>query len=213
MAINRFDSTLPLDFSHLSVEDIRETTIGFGFGSNIPGVCYRVHRQSNGPLWFSSGAGRYDLQKPFGTLNLALSKETALRESLGNTFINAPGIPASELMNRSVTRIDLIGRYRLADFRYPVGTIAPGDLAVYMPEGYRQTQELAQWVHRIGFEGIIASSRYAGRAGDVLYIFGPAGENADFARLSGSEDALKLGGSIPGSFPRIISDMGEFDFE
>lgn len=189
-----------------------------GFGQEVGGVWYRAYMPQAGGAqrdarYFSPGHGRFDLSSPYGSLNLARTPETALRERLGHTAVNAAYLPSSELDGVFIARIELPGTFKVADFRRPGSGIAPGDIGGAL-ESYTVTQQWAERIHRDGFEGIIARSRFG--ESETLYLFGREGENVGFGNcVAGHVSARHLVKDLP-YFPQVIDVThypDEFDFE
>lgn len=189
-----------------------------GFNSPLGGAWYRAYTPK-GPdgarrdsRFFSSSNGRFDLAKPYGSLNLARTPETALRERLGRTAVHAEVLPSSVLKGVVIARIDLPGSFKVADFRVPGPGIAPGDIGGAVDD-YSVTQQWAEQMKRDDFEGIVARSRF-GEA-ETLYIFGEAGENTFFGTSTDQYSARDLVKGLV-FFPKIIDDGYpdlELDFE
>ena len=86
MPTERHESTLlppnrPLDLSGIPA-------ISVGYGGEEPGTWYRSYQKyvddtERDCRYFSPERGRFDLNMPNGTLNLASTPEAALRERLG----------------------------------------------------------------------------------------------------------------------------------
>lgn len=193
-------------------------TVLAGFGKSLGGTWYRAYtpQAPDGALrdsrFFSSSNGRFDLSAPWGSLNLARTPETALRERLGRTAVHADSLPSSVLEGVVIARLDLPGSFKVADFRVPGPGIAPGDISGAVDD-YGVTQLWAEQMKRDGFEGIVARSRFG--ESETLYLFGRAGEDTSFGS---STDVCSARDVVKGLafFPRII-DVGspnlELDFE
>lgn len=172
-----------------------------------------------GTRWFTPGFplflfsnGRFDLSFPSGSLNLARTRETALRERLGRTAVHADFLPSSVLGGVTIARIELPGSFKVADFRVPGLGIAPGDISGAVDD-YSVTQQWANQMKHDGFEGIVARSRFG--ESETLYLFGTAGEDT---RFGASTDDCSAHSLVKGLafFPRIIdvnSPDLELDFE
>lgn len=154
-----------------------------GLGSPLGGVWYRActpQAPDGSPQdsrFFSSSNGRFDLASPEGSLNLARTRATALRERLGRAIVHADSLPSSVLEGVVIARIELPGNFKVADFRVPGPGIAPGDSSGAI-DNYWVTQQWAEQMKRDGFEGIVACSRF-GEA-ETLYRFGEAREDTTF---------------------------------
>lgn len=137
---------------------------------------HRAHLKSLNPWWFSSSQGRFDLAAPRGTLNLASSRETAVRESLGGVLATAAAIPATVVAGRLVSSLE-IPRSGFADFAADSASafgIVPGDVSAPRAD-YGLTQTWATAIAAAGFDGIRSRSRFG--SGCCLYVFGAAGEH------------------------------------
>ena len=141
---------------------------------------YRAHGLHN-PWYFSSSAGRFNLEAPKGTLNCASTEEVAVREFLGLAMVGDPAIPASMIADRWISHLE-IPEIKAADFTAGEAAafgIVPGDITAPMDDGYATTRAWAAAMDAAGFEGIQSRSRFgAGTNPTCLYIFGPAGEKA-----------------------------------
>lgn len=189
-----------------------------GFGCSLGGVWYRVytpHAVDGSPRdarFFSSSNGRFDVSSPSGSLNLAKTHETALRERLGRTAVHADSLPSSVLEGVMIARIELPGSFKVADFRVPGPGIAPGDISGAV-DNYSVTQQWAEQMKRDGFEGIVARSRFG--ESETLYLFGEAGEDVAFGTSVDDCSARSLVKDLV-FFPRIIDVASpdlELDFE
>lgn len=210
-------STLKPPVAGQSYREHPATLVGFGT-DNGGAWCRAFMPVSNSGTkrdarYFSPGNGRFDLLDPMGSLNLAKTPETALRERLGRTAVNASYLPSSELDGVFIARIDLPGTFKVADFQRPGPGIAPGDIGGAL-EDYSVTQQWATQMRADGFEGIIARSRFG--ESETLYLFGDAGENLKFGTcISDYKAAVDLAKDLP-YFPQIIdldSFPDHFDFE
>ena len=216
MPTERHESTLlppnrPLDLSRIPA-------ISVGYGGEEPGTWYRSYQKYVGDTkrdcrYFSPKRGRFDLNMPNGTRNLASTPEAALRERLGPRLIGLIALPMNRFDGVYVARVQLPRVFKVADFRQAFGGFAPGDIssALFHAEGYSVTQQWAEAVREAGLEGIIARSRFS--SGSALYLFGTSGENREFGSIGGEETALSVARAIP-FFPEIVSvEEEEFEFE
>ena len=177
MPTERHESTLlppnrPLDLSGIPA-------ISVGYGGEEPGTWYRSYQKyvddtERDCRYFSPERGRFDLNMPNGTLNLASTPEAALRERLGPRLIGLIALPMNRFDGVYVARVQLPRVFKVADFRQAFGGFAPGDIssALSHAEGYSVTQQWAEAVREAGLEGIIARSRFS--SGSALYLFGTA---------------------------------------
>ena len=216
MPTERHESTLlppnrPLDLSGIPA-------ISVGYGGEEPGTWYRSYQKyvddtERDCRYFSPERGRFDLNMPNGTLNLASTPEAALRERLGPRLIGLIALPMNRFDGVYVARVQLPRVFKVADFRQAFGGFAPGDIssALSHAEGYSVTQQWAEAVREAGLEGIIARSRFS--SGSALYLFGASGENREFGSIGGEETALSVARAIP-FLPEIVSvEEEEFEFE
>lgn len=141
---------------------------------------YRAHGLHS-PWYFSSSAGRFNLEAPKGTLNSASTREVAVREFLGVALVGDPAIPATMITERWISQLEIPG-IKAADFTAGEASafgIVPGDITAPMNDGYAVTRAWAKAMDAAGFEGIQFRSRFgAGTNPTCLYVFGPAGEHS-----------------------------------
>ncbi len=187
MPTERHESTLlppnrPLDLSGIPA-------ISVGYGGEEPGTWYRSYQKYVGDTkrdcrYFSPKRGRFDLNMPNGTLNLASTPEAALRERLGPRLIGLIALPMNRFDGVYVARVQLPRVFKVADFRQAFGGFAPGDIssALFHAEGYSVTQQWAEAVREAGLEGIIARSRFS--SGSALYLLELAAKTGSLAALA-----------------------------
>ena len=134
--------------------------------------------------------GRFDLAKPFGTCNTASSESTALREHMGNRITKGDPIAAKELWAIMVTTLSPQEKLILADVSKPGLGFIPGDISGPLPgdAGYHVTQQWAEALKKLGFDGIIARSRH--NNGYTIYIFGDAGAHTDLFKIVKTRPAI-----------------------
>lgn len=159
--------------------------------------------------------GRFDLPAPAGTCNTAADAFTALRERLGSRIQPDQDISADDLFETQVTELRVVRQLLLADFRKPGPKYIPGDIAgpISGNHGYRLTQQWAQHMHKLGFDGIIARSRHGD--GDTMFFFGSEGVQEDFFKISSSRSAHDVYKDMAESDPSIpgIDELDWTDFD
>ena len=136
---------------------------------------YRAHRSDNGPGWFASAGGRFDLPAPHGTLYAADDTETALRERFGAVFAHTGVISYATAAETSVTALPGIpGRYA------NIGHAAAARFGVLRElatmTGYMIPQLWAAAFHGLGLRGVRYPSRFTTAPGPNAWaIFGEHG--------------------------------------
>ncbi|PPF53449.1 hypothetical protein C5C13_15090 [Clavibacter michiganensis] len=140
---------------------------------------YRAHHKDYNPWYFSASAGRFDLESPRGTLNLASSREVAMREMLGKVMVRSSRIPAAQISGKRVSTLE-VPATTFADFTSTKASafgIIPGDVSAPR-RTYAMTQKWAKAIHAANFGGIRSRSRFSGgNAPCCLYLFGDAGQH------------------------------------
>lgn len=140
---------------------------------------YRAHHKDYNPWYFASSKGRFDLESPLGTLNLASSREVAMREMLGRVMVGSPRIPAAQISGKRISALE-VPATRFADFTSAKASafgIVPGDVSA-PANTYKITQEWAKAISDCSFGGIRSRSRFGtGASPCCFYLFGEAGEH------------------------------------
>lgn len=140
---------------------------------------HRAHHKSNDPWYFSSAQGRFDLESPLGTLNMASTREIAVRESLGHVLAGAFALPNTAVAGRRVSSL-AVPSTKFADFTAGKASafgIVPGDVSAPRSD-YALTQQWATTIRAAGFGGIRSRSRFGSGASPwCFYMFGDAGEH------------------------------------
>jgi RES domain-containing protein len=115
-----------------------------------PSVLYRIHRSSLDPLYFSNtGAGRFDLSAPRGTLYTAETPVGAFLEVFRERLVSS-----AEVTARSLTTLDPIRELRLADCTHPEARSFGVTAAIHSTPDYALTQRWALAFADAGFDGI-----------------------------------------------------------
>jgi hypothetical protein len=150
---------------------------------------HRAHLSSNGPWWFGSEGGRFDLDRPRGTCYLATSAVAALRERLGPVLARRATLPASTLEDVVVSRLQLArpDEGRTADGRVGDGAPRLANLRSSRAALFGVTRELesmtpydvprswARAFDAVGLDGIRYGPRFSPGAASAVAVFGPAG--------------------------------------
>lgn len=140
---------------------------------------YRTHQDQYDPWFFSSKDGRFNLQSPYGTLNLAKTPEVAAREYLGILLVGDPTIPSTALAGLSVAELE-VDAVRAADFtsgQAAIFGVVSGEMSA-PAQDYSITRAWAAFMHKANFQGIWSRSRFAGGMYPYcLYVFGPGGQH------------------------------------
>lgn len=166
----------------------------------------RAHQITNGPWWFSSAGGRFDLKAPLGTCYLALDSATAIRECVGEILSSSGVISEEFAQQRCVSTLSVPVRLVLADccaeraadfgLTREISTLTP----------YRIPQAWAMEFSEI-FSGILYQSRFTtGSKANSIGIFGESGAGVwktDSAPTSFALEARRLGFQLV-SRPRSV---------
>jgi hypothetical protein len=133
------------------------------------GRLYRIHRSDPDPLYFSStGAGRFDLPAPSGTLYTAETPVGAFLEVFRGRLIPSAEIAARTLTTIARTRDRLV----LADCTNPGARAFGVTAAIHSTPDYDLTQRWALAFAEAGFDGIsylVSHDPSAGEHGIALF--------------------------------------------
>lgn len=136
---------------------------------------YRAHHADNGPGWFASTGGRFDLPDPHGTLYAADDTETALRERFGAVFAQSGVITHATAAETTVTALPgILGQYA------NIGHAAAARFGVLRElstmTSYTIPQRWAHAFHQLGLKGVRYPSRFTTAPGPNAWaIFGEHG--------------------------------------
>lgn len=140
----------------------------------------RVHKygRGEGPWYFGSGLGRFDLPKPWGTCYVADSVIAAIAESLGEIGHIAGGVrvvSSEALTCRRVRILQLPRRVLAADLTSGRAANFGADRMLSVELDRSRTQGWAALFHTAKFWGIVYETRRL--AGSVsIALFGRSGE-------------------------------------
>jgi hypothetical protein len=145
---------------------------------------YRAHLATNGPWWFSSEGGRFDLERPRGTCYLATSAIAALRERLGPVLARRTTLPASALDAVVVSRLQVAehqhaGGVRLANLRSSRAALFAVTRELESMTPYDVPRSWARAFDAVRFDGIRYGPRFSPGGASAVGLFGPAGEDHD----------------------------------
>jgi len=131
-----------------------------------------------GAWFFSSSNGRFDLEAPRGTLNVAQAMVGAVCESLGVLTLDSQ-ISEQEVLARRLVPLALKERVDLVDFTDRKAAQAAKILAGEMTgaaKNYAEFQSLAKSVDAVGRGGICSFLRFSSpERGRGYFIFGDSG--------------------------------------
>lgn len=161
-------------------------------------LLYRCHSIDWEAWYFASDMNsRFDLSPPLGTCYLVRDKESALRESLGETLTRAAVTPVAELERRRVSRLRLPHDVRAADTAqrkaatYGITRELTGDESCTLP------QKWAAALRRARFGGLSYENRFdPSRDAESLALFGRSGPKkyrADKHPQPGTDAAIECG--------------------
>jgi hypothetical protein len=149
-------------------------------------VLHRAHLAVNGPWWFSSEGGRFDLDRPRGTCYLATTALAALRERLGPVLARRATLPATTLEGVVVSRLRL-GRggdgdqppARLANLRSSRAATFAVTRELESMTPYDVPQAWARALDSVGLDGIRYGPRFSPGSASAVALFGAAGEDGE----------------------------------
>lgn len=135
--------------------------------------------RQQGPWYFASGSGRFDLPKPDGTLNLAQEPIGAVNESFGHLLIGTNRVRREEIDARRLVRLELTDPVEVADLFDTTAAhagIVTGELTNTGPS-YAPFQSLAASFRAAGVDGLAAPLRFSANERTVgYYLFGITGQ-------------------------------------
>ena len=142
-------------------------------------VWWRAHRRANGPWWFSSEGGRFDLSAPRGTCYLATDSETAIREVSGHALIALGVIMEDFARARVLSQLAIADPEPVADTVSPLAASCGFIREVCTMTPYDVPQRWATAFDGLGLGGISYQSRFTtGTEANATALFGEAGEDA-----------------------------------
>ena len=167
---------------------------------------------AQGPWFFASSVGRFDLAPPRGTLNLAAGPIGAVCEALGALTLNEE-IPIQEVSRRVLVSLPLPEEFTVADFTDRQATrmarILPAEMSG-PAANYEGFQSLAASVDQAGLSGICSRLRFSVPEAELGYfIFGKAGPRkwAQGQELPISDVLISLGYSITNDEDLPLSEI------
>jgi hypothetical protein len=154
---------------------------------------HRVTAANRGPWWFSSGAGRFDLDPPRGTCYLADDPLVALLEALG-ALASSPVVSPGTLAGRVVWSVTVPEQCDAGDLtaRPARAFGVTAELATATP--YDLPRRWAAAVARLGLGGLRYRARHDPAGGRCLALFGAAGERRRWRR--GRSATLEAAGLV-----------------
>lgn len=112
---------------------------------------YRSHAAQRGPWWFSSnGGGRFDLPGPDGTCYTAEAALITLLEAWSGIGV----VPRPELASREISRVTVRRDLNLADATSNRAIRFGVTSELFTTTDYALTQQWAQTLREVGFDGI-----------------------------------------------------------
>ena len=158
---------------------------------------FRAHSTSNGPWWFASApGGRWDLPTPHGTVYLADSPETALRERIGRVLSSRSSLTAAEADASCVSRLHVPENVRLADLCSHRAADYGITREIHTLTPYVVTQAWAVAFHAGGAGGVRYDARFSTGRARAYAGFGDAGARrwpGDPAPIPGRDVAAAAG--------------------
>lgn len=162
--------------------------------------------QAQGSWFFSSGAGRFDLPRPLGSLNVAEGKLGAVLESFSSQLVGRNWVRREEVDRRKLVNLRTQSSITLVDLRSSSGLkagVVPGELTG-AAGSYDRTQALAYAIYEAGRDRLAAPLRFGSAfRQDGFYIFGTAGpgDMPEGEELSLDKTIDEMGYRIVGSPP------------
>lgn len=146
---------------------------------------HRAHLAANGPWWFGSQGGRFDLDRPRGTCYLATSAIAAVRERLGPVLARRATLPATVLDGVVVSRLRVGADAgagggtgaRLANLRSSRAALFAVTRELESMTPYDVPRAWARAFHGLGLDGIRYGPRFSPGGASAVALFGFAGED------------------------------------
>lgn len=146
---------------------------------------FRAHSAGRHPWYFSSdNAGRFNLDDPRGTCYLADTIRAAVRERVGEQFVNARFVAPEDAQRMRVSRLALPLGLCAADLEAPRVAEYPVTGELSTMGDYRVTRAWAEAFADAGFEGIHYRGRFSHFEGNSSWaVFGAAGAHDEAPTL------------------------------
>ena len=158
-----------------------EDLTGFPQSQLRPGHrVYRAHLVSQGPWWFGSGGGRFDLDPPRGTCYLASTALAAIRERLGPVLAGRRTVPRPALADVVVSRLTVTepgGSIRLANLRSSRAAEFGVTRELESMTPYDVPRAWARAWDAAGLDGVRYGPRFSPGRASAYAVFGPQGED------------------------------------
>lgn len=166
---------------------------------------WRAQTLTNGPWWFASAGGRFDLPAPHGTCYLASDVEAAVRERLGETLTAAWRISGDDADRMAVSRLSFNAHLADATSHDCVPFGVTRELGTVTP--YPLPQRWAAALFDAGFGGVRYWPHFSPGNSCATALFGDAGPDesrpVDPAPLNGRAAARQAGLAVV-DLPRTL---------